>query len=552
MRRLRPVVGTPMFILPLILLLLFTTTNAPLPSVHAESSMIVSINPAVNANLTQTSGRISVTMDLANSPNIDWFSISFSYNRSILHAVSINYTTGVFGHNVATAQECIDGVGVLPNCQAFDSPGVVTLSLFGSASVVAPPIGQLFQTSFNVTGIGFSQFHIFRAFLHSPPALQPTTPAVQDGYFTNTRCGPSLCKPPVVSFIVSPTIPLSTGILSIFNASMSQGSNSGSSSVGIVRYSWNWGDSSTNTNSTFPIVTHTYQNPSPNSIPFIVALTATDTFGISWTYAKPIEVIPLVIDLALTSMIIDQTQAFPGTRIHITALILNNSTIAMNATGVITVGSESLVSEQFSNLAPLIGSGLMSAIWDTTGMSLGRYSVQASVVATRQEGRVSNNILNRTIELIPPPDLQVAATPASLSLDAGSQGNVTITLLPFYGFTGTATLAVNSTTSLTGSFSVNPMFLGAGSSVLSVLSIGASSSLRPGSYTLVVTVYVGSASRSVSIPVRVDAPRILPSASLTILGLPPIEFWIITSGIIATVVFSWVLAYRRRKRSFYL
>src|SRR6267143_4650391 len=197
MRHPRPLIAIPIFVLPLILLLLFTTNNAPLPPVHADSSTIMSINPAVYANLTQTSGRISVTVDLANSPNIDWFSISFSYNRSILHGVNINYASGLFGNNVAV-QECIDGVGVFPNCQAFDGLGVVTLSLFGSTSSVVTPVGQMFQTSFNVTGMGFSQFHIFRAFLHSPLALTPISPAVQDGYFTNNLCGQSLCKPPVV------------------------------------------------------------------------------------------------------------------------------------------------------------------------------------------------------------------------------------------------------------------------------------------------------------------------------------------------------------------
>jgi len=228
MRRLRPSLTIPIFILPLILLL-FTNSTAPIPLAHANSAPVVSINPAVNADLTRTSGsRISVNVDLANSPNIDWFSISFSYNRSILHGVNINYTTGVFGNNVATVQECIDGVGALMSCQAFDGDGVVTLSLFGSASAVAPPIGQLFQTWFNVTGAGFSQFHIFRAFLHSPPALTPISPAVQDGYFTNDLCGQSMCKPPVVNFTVSPIIPLSTGITSTFNASMSHSSNSGS------------------------------------------------------------------------------------------------------------------------------------------------------------------------------------------------------------------------------------------------------------------------------------------------------------------------------------
>jgi hypothetical protein len=511
------------------------------------------MNPAVNANLTQTSGRISVTVDLANSPNIDWFSISFSYNRSILHGVNINYTSGLFGNNVAVVQECIDGVGVSPNCQAFDGLGVVTLSLFGSTSAVAPPIGQLFQTSFNVTGIGFSQFHIFRAFLHSPRALTPTSPAVQDGYFTNNLCGQSLCKPPVVSFTVSPIIPLSTGIASTFNASMSQSSNSGSSSLGIARFSWNWGDGSANTVTTVPPwAVHTFRTPSPISNPFIVALTATDTFGVSWTYAQPIQVVPLVIDLAMKSLSIDQPRVVPGTQIHIGALILNNSTLVESATGVISVGGKSLASEQFNNLAPLVGSALLSATWDTTGLGLGRYVIQASVLPVLGESNLSNNSMNGTIDLIPSPDLQLAASPSSLAIEAGSEGNVTVTLSPFYGFAGTATLAVNSTTSLAGSFSVNPLSLGAGSSVLSILSIGASTDLKPGSYTLLVTAYVGSVARSVSITVRVDVSRTFRSASLTILGLPPVEFWAIMGGIITTVIFGGALVYRRRRRTFYL
>jgi hypothetical protein len=160
--------------------------------------------------------------------------------------------------------------------------------------------------------------------------------------------------------------------------------------------------------------------------------------------------------------------------------------------------------------------------------------------------------MNGTIDLISSPDLQVVASPSSLALDAGSEGNVTITLSPFYGFTGSATLSANSTTSLAGSFSVNPLSLDAGSSVLSILSIGASNDLKPGSYTLLVTAHVGSVSRSVSITVRVDVPRALRSASLTILGMPPLEFWAITGGIITTAIFGGAVVYRRRKRAFYL
>src|SRR2546425_8788162 len=123
MRHPRPLIAIPIFVLPLILLLLFTTTNAPLPPVHADSSTIISVNPAVYANRTQTSARISVTVDLANSPSIDWFSISFSYNRSILHAVSINYTSGIFGDNVAVFPKGIEGGGGFSDCQGFYGVG---------------------------------------------------------------------------------------------------------------------------------------------------------------------------------------------------------------------------------------------------------------------------------------------------------------------------------------------------------------------------------------------------------------------------------------------
>jgi hypothetical protein len=254
----------------------------------------------------------------------------------------------------------------------------------------------------------------------------------------------------------------------------------------------------------------------------------------------------------MKSLSIDQPRVVPGTQIHIGALILNNSTLVESATGVISVGGKSLASEQFNNLAPLVGSALLSATWDTTGLGLGRYVIQASVLPVLGESNLSNNSMNGTIDLIPSPDLQLAASPSSLAIEAGSEGNVTVTLSPFYGFAGTATLAVNSTTSLAGSFSVNPLSLGAGSSVLSILSIGASTDLKPGSYTLLVTAYVGSVARSVSITVRVDVSRTLRSASLTILGLPPVEFWAIMGGIITTVIFGGALVYRRRRRTFYL
>src|SRR5260370_42450296 len=104
MRNLRPSLIIPIFLLPLVLFI-FTGSSAPIPSGHADSGPVGSISPAVNANRSQIGGRISVGGDLPSSANLDWFSISFSYNRSIVHALAITYTTAVFGANVAIAQD---------------------------------------------------------------------------------------------------------------------------------------------------------------------------------------------------------------------------------------------------------------------------------------------------------------------------------------------------------------------------------------------------------------------------------------------------------------
>ncbi len=532
---------------------MFATIN-PGRVAHAQTTAQVTVNPAYIANVTQTTGTVVFTVSLTNSPSIDSFAVSLSYNRSILHAADLSFANNVLGTNAQVGEECIDGQwkAGFP-CQPWDGPGVITLFLFGSTTP-PPTTGPLFQTTFNVTGRGLSQIHIFRMILLNSAQGAQIPASTLDGYFVNVDCpvGSGVpCKPPVADFVISPTPVLSTGSPATFNATLSHPTNAGSA-VTLSRYTWNWGDNSVLATTLLPLIQHVYTSQGE----FSVTLTVTDTYGISWSTTKTVEVTRLFIDLAVKGLSIDQGSNFSrGIQAHISALVQNNSTLPENATARITVGNQVLLTERFLNMAPFGSTASIFATWNTTAFSPGQYSVQAYVDPVAGENNTINNIVTRHIELLPTPDFNIGASPSSLVLDLGSEGSVAITLTSFFGFTGIATLAANSTITLPSSFNGNPLSLSPGSSVVSVLTIGAWNSLTPGTYILRVTANIGSFSHSVDIPIRVEASPSLShpdSSPMRILGLQPLQFWGLTSSILAVLVTAGALAYRKRRRTFYM
>jgi len=115
------------------------------------------------------------------------------------------------------------------------------------------------------------------------------------------------------------------------------------------------------------------------------------------------------------------------------------------------------------------------------------------------------------------PDFFVNASPQSLTIKPGFNGNSTITLSSFNDFTGTISLnaTVSPNTIAKPSAAVNPTSvpLSSNGTSISILTISTSGSTLPGSYLVTVAGSNGTLTRSVSVSVLVPSPDFSITAS---------------------------------------
>ncbi len=139
--------------------------------------------------------------------------------------------------------------------------------------------------------------------------------------------------------------------------------------------------------------------------------------------------------------------------------------------------------------------------------SAGTYGVNLTVRdATNKTVTVS-----QSVTVSPPPNFAIVASPGRITIPAGSSGYLTLTVTGLYGFTGSITLAkTSSSPSLSSSLSSTSLTLTVNGQATSLMTVSASSNLSAGNYTLTVTGTSAGMTHSVSIPVAVTLPPLLP------------------------------------------
>src|SRR3989454_2558828 len=106
----------------------------------------------------------------------------------------------------------------------------------------------------------------------------------------------------------------------------------------------------------------------------------------------------------------------------------------------------------------------------------------------------------------PSPDFSISASPSSLSVQAGSTSNSTVTLTSLNNFAGTITLsATGSPAGLNLSLTPATVSLSSGGSGTSTLSVGAS---NPGSYTVTILGTSGSLSHQTTVTVNIATTNV--------------------------------------------
>ncbi len=151
--------------------------------------------------------------------------------------------------------------------------------------------------------------------------------------------------------------------------------------------------------------------------------------------------------------------------------------------------------------ASVVGSG--TATLTVTAPSNGKYSATVTGISGSLSHAVTVYV---TVGTSAAPDFAISASPANLAITAGSSASSTVTLTSLNGFNGTVYLTSQvSPGGLAATLSGVSVSLYPGGSGSSVLTVSASTSTPPGSYTVTVTGSSQAVSHSTAVSVMVGS-----------------------------------------------
>jgi len=128
----------------------------------------------------------------------------------------------------------------------------------------------------------------------------------------------------------------------------------------------------------------------------------------------------------------------------------------------------------------------------------------ATVTITGTSGTTTHTT-TITLTVNPPPNFTVGASPASLTINQGSNGTSTITITSQNGFSSATTLSASGLPSgVTAAFATNPVTPPANGSGTSVLTLTASSTATTGTATVTITGTAGSLVHTATIALTVN------------------------------------------------
>jgi len=422
-------------LIPLILLSLSILSNQSswlhlsVP-VHAQGSTLTSVfltgpGPSGSGNVTdlaKMNKTITFGVNVSESDPINLFFVNLHYNTAVLSFSSIDYIGNVLGSAVTPLILCVDGgqyyktnSTLALNCQTKDGTdklGAITLSLYLLGGISAHITdGLLFHVKFNIIGVGLAQVHIYSAVLSNGSITslgknQGVT-STRDGYYTNMACPVSsgvACKPPTVSFTISPPTPSLNAVATANGTVIENNPN-----AKVLSFTWDWGDAGLtdpqNSTTRWPLgmpIPHIFGQSGFSSGGFgcaptgfcRVSLTVFDNQGVSWEITRAVTIVHVFIQLSVGVITLDhQFNVLAGTLVHITAHIINDSTIAENATLSITLERTKLLNSSRYSLSPLGTIASLDATWNTTGYIPRVYEIVVIISSVTSAGQVSGKFI---------------------------------------------------------------------------------------------------------------------------------------------------------------
>jgi hypothetical protein len=137
------------------------------------------------------------------------------------------------------------------------------------------------------------------------------------------------------------------------------------------------------------------------------------------------------------------------------------------------------------NPSSIQGSGT-ATLTIPAGTPLGSYSVVVTGTDTNNPA-IPPHSVTINVQVIPPSDYSLSASPTSLSVQTGKSGTDRITVSPLNGYKGTVALSASGApTGVTYRFNTNPVSI-TSSAVVSTLTINVPRGTHTGTYTITVT-----------------------------------------------------------------
>lgn len=192
-------------------------------------------------------------------------------------------------------------------------------------------------------------------------------------------------QPPVANFTFTPPNPTVNQSIT-FNATGSNGN--------ITTYSWNFGDGNI-TSVSQPLINHKYTNAGN----YTVTLNVTDNDGLWNTTSSVLNVVFIQVnhDVAITNISLYRSVVSNKTVTSMNVTAQNQGDVQETFTVTLYYNSTAIGSQAIT-----VNSGSLAALsfsWDTTGITIGNYTITASATSMSGETDTADNSLSSQIQV---------------------------------------------------------------------------------------------------------------------------------------------------------
>ncbi len=325
---------------------------------------------------------------------------------------------GTTGTSVITLTSINNFSGTV-NISAFSSPFGLPLSV---ASPVTLPSGGTISSTLTIpTTINTLTGNYTVTVIGSTSGLSHST-------LLRVFVTPSMDKPPVANFTITPTSPV-VGQTVLFN-----GSGSSDPDGSVVDWFWNFGDGFISFGT---FTSHTYSTAGN----FTVTLTVRDNAGL---FASKSAVVPvrqkLAHDVAILSIEVFPKVAVSSQFVNIEVRLINNG--LSNETVSLTAFYDSHVISTVNNIFLPVPNCrfffcqievFVEVNWDTFGVAPGNYTISATVFLATDQHPADNSLSDGQVTILPPPVLTLTPSSGGLGTKVLVQGSGFPTQIQFFG-----------------------------------------------------------------------------------------------------------------------